>query len=74
MKHEIAAPTSATVWQVVVDEHAHVTVGDDVVVLEAMKMEIPVPSPATGVVAAVHVEAGGSVREGQILAVVEEGE
>jgi len=45
--------------------------GDDVAFVEAMKMEIPVASPATGTVKSILVNLDDVVTEGQVLAIVE---
>lgn len=57
----------ATVWKVAVQKDQEVSEGDTLVILESMKMEIPVFAPADGRVAAVHVEDGATVRDGQML-------
>jgi pyruvate carboxylase subunit B len=44
--------------------------GDAVIVLEAMKMEIPVPSPVTGEVAQIHVSVGDQIAAGALLATI----
>ena len=44
--------------------------GDDIVVVEAMKMEIPVPSPATGTLTTLLVKLDDLVAEGQVVAIV----
>ena len=44
--------------------------GDDVVVIEAMKMEIPVPSPASGKIKSLLVRIDDIVAEGQAIAIV----
>jgi biotin carboxyl carrier protein len=44
--------------------------GDDVVVVEAMKMEIPVPSPANGTITSLLVKLDDIVAEGQAIAIV----
>jgi len=44
--------------------------GDDVVVVEAMKMEIPVPSPASGTITSLLVKLDDVVAEGQAIAIV----
>ncbi|MGY3393964.1 biotin carboxyl carrier protein [Bradyrhizobium sp. USDA 3311] len=44
--------------------------GDDVVVVEAMKMEIPVPSPASGTITSLLVKLDDIVAEGQAIAIV----
>lgn len=48
-----------------------VNAGDDLVLIEAMKMEIPVTSPATGKIKAVLVQIDDMVEEGQPLLVLE---
>jgi acetyl-CoA carboxylase biotin carboxyl carrier protein len=45
--------------------------GDPLVILESMKMEIPVESPEAGTVTEVRVQEGGVVQEGDVIAVVE---
>lgn len=45
--------------------------GDQLMIVEAMKMKTPVPSPVDGTVKSINVEAGGRVNAGQVLAVVE---
>lgn len=44
--------------------------GDEVVILEAMKMELPVLAPAAGIVSAILVKEGDTVGEGQTLAIL----
>jgi len=56
---------------VVVTPGDAVAAGDPLVILESMKMEIPVESPAAGTVTEVRVEEGAVVQEGDVLAVVE---
>jgi len=45
--------------------------GDDVVFVEAMKMEIPVASPAAGTIRTILVSLDDVVAEGQVLAIIE---
>ena len=61
----------ANVWKVVVKAGDQVAAGDSLVILESMKMEIPVESPATGTVREIRVEEGGVVQEGDVIAVIE---
>jgi len=71
MAHVIAAELVGTVLKVVVAEGAEVAPGDTIVLLESMKMEIPVLTEFAGVVKDVAVHAGDNVQEGDVLAVVE---
>lgn len=45
--------------------------GDDIAIVEAMKMEIPVPSPAAGQIKSILVNIDDVVAEGQAIAVIE---
>ena len=70
--HEIRAEIAANVWQVRVDEGQMVAEGDEIVVLESMKMEIPVVTEVPGVVRELHVEPDGVVQEGDLIALIDE--
>jgi biotin carboxyl carrier protein len=67
----VEAEMVANVWKVLVATGATVAEGDTLVILESMKMEIPVVSPQGGTVTAVNVVEGGVVQEGDVIAVVE---
>ena len=71
MAKEVRAEMVANVWKVVVAEGDKVTDGDTLVILESMKMEIPVLAEQDGRVAALHVSEGDVVQEGDVLAVLE---
>lgn len=64
---EVRADIAASVWKVNVKVGDAVTVGQPLVVLESMKMEIPVESPVDGTVTALHVEPSHRVTEGGLL-------
>jgi acetyl-CoA carboxylase biotin carboxyl carrier protein len=68
---EVRSEMVANVWKVVVKAGDQVAAGDSLVILESMKMEIPVESPADGTVREVRVEEGGVVQEGDVIAIVE---
>jgi biotin carboxyl carrier protein len=68
----IESEIAASVWKVLVTQGAEVAAGDEVVILESMKMEIPVTSPVAGRVAEVRVAPEDRVDEGQVLVVVED--
>ena len=65
--HEIAAEMVANVLEVLVEPGATVEPGDTVVLLESMKMEIPVLAEHAGTVTAVPVQPGDVVQEGEPL-------
>ncbi|HEX8098930.1 MAG TPA: biotin/lipoyl-binding carrier protein [Actinomycetota bacterium] len=68
---DVLAEMVANVWRVLVSAGDSVGAGDALVILESMKMEIPVESPVAGTVTAVNVQEGGVVQEGDVIAVVE---
>ncbi|MCW2900581.1 MAG: acetyl-CoA carboxylase biotin carboxyl carrier protein subunit [Streptosporangiaceae bacterium] len=68
---EVRAEMVANVWKVVVSEGDDIAEGDTVVILESMKMEIPVLAEDDGVVATLKVTEGDVVQEGDLLAVIE---
>jgi acetyl-CoA carboxylase biotin carboxyl carrier protein len=71
MAEEIRAEMVANVWKIVVAEGDTVSDGDTVVILESMKMEIPVVSEAEGTIAKVLVSEGDIVQEGDLIAVLD---
>jgi acetyl-CoA carboxylase biotin carboxyl carrier protein len=68
---QIEAHITGTVWKIEVAPGDSVDEGDTVVILESMKMEMPVESEESGVVKEVTVEEGESVSEGDTLVVLE---
>ncbi len=70
--HEIRAEITASVWKVVVEEGQMVAEGDELVILESMKMEIPVVTEVPGVVRELHVEEAQTVQEGDLIALIDE--
>jgi acetyl-CoA carboxylase biotin carboxyl carrier protein len=70
--HEIRAEIAANVWQVIVDEGQMVAEGDEIVILESMKMEIPVLTDVPGVVRELHVQPEDVIQEGDLIALIDE--
>lgn len=68
---EITSTMAGTVLNVLVNSGDSVTEGQEVLMLESMKMEIPVESHASGTVAEVKVNIGDFVNEGDVLLVLE---
>ena len=71
MADEIRAEMVANVWNVVAAAGDSVEDGDTLVILESMKMEIPVLAESSGVVAEIAVNEGDVVQEGDLIARVE---
>ena len=70
--HSIDSHIAGNLWQVQVSEGDQVKAGDVLVILESMKMEIPLLAPRDGVVREVRVQPGSPVRAGQRVVVLEE--
>jgi biotin carboxyl carrier protein len=68
---EVESEVAGNVWKVEVAQGDTVAVGDVLLILESMKMEIPLESPAAGRVAELCVAPEDSVDEGQVLVVLE---
>jgi acetyl-CoA carboxylase biotin carboxyl carrier protein len=68
---EIEAHITGSVWKIEVGVGDSVADGDTVVILESMKMEIPVESEEDGTVKEVRCAEGQSVSEGDVLVVLE---
>ena len=66
----VPAPMPGTVLDIKVAEGAAVSVGQTVIVLEAMKMEVEVVADVAGTVKAINVKKGDAVTTGQALAVI----
>ena len=69
----LTAPMPATVRQILVAPGATVARGDTVIILEAMKMELPVRAPAKGVITSIHCHEGELVQPGVPLIEITEG-
>ena len=68
---EIHAEMVANVWKVVATEGDPVSDGDTLVILESMKMEIPVLAEQPGTVTKLAVAEGDVVQEGDLIAIIE---
>jgi len=67
---EVRAEMVANVWKVVAGEGDQVEADDTLVILESMKMEIPVLAETAGTVTKLHVAEGDVVQEGDLIAVI----
>ncbi|MGP4071844.1 acetyl-CoA carboxylase biotin carboxyl carrier protein subunit [Piscibacillus sp. B03] len=69
--NKVTANMAGNVWKVVVKEGEQVESGQDVVILESMKMEIPIAAEASGTVKELKVNEGDFVNEGDVIAIIE---
>jgi acetyl-CoA carboxylase biotin carboxyl carrier protein len=69
---ELKAEVTGSVWKIVTAPGQALAAGDTVMILESMKMEIPVIAEDGGTVVEIRVAEGTSVAEGQVVAVVKE--
>jgi acetyl-CoA carboxylase biotin carboxyl carrier protein len=67
---EVRAEMVANVWKVVATEGDQVEDGDTLVILESMKMEIPVLAEEAGTLTKLHVAEGDVVQEGDLIATI----
>jgi urea carboxylase len=68
---EVRAEITANVWQVRTEVGHEVGEGDELVILESMKMEIPVTAPSAGTVREVRVAPDDKVQEGDVVVVIQ---
>ena len=68
---QIKAELAGNLWKIVVREGQQVAADETLMILESMKMEIPVNTPVAGRVTKIHVKEGQTVQEGQPLADVD---
>lgn len=72
MAVDVCAHITGTVWKIQVAQGARVEEEDVVVIIESMKMEMPVTAPDAGTVTEIRVSEGESVEEGDVLLVLDD--
>ena len=68
---QVTAELTGNLWKLVAREGQNVQADETLMILESMKMEIPVTAPKAGRVTRIHVKEGDAVQEGQLLAEVD---
>ena len=68
---EIKSQIKAIVWKIVKKSGDTVKIDDEIILLESMKMEIPVLSELNGRIKSIEVSEGDEIDEGQIVAILE---
>ena len=69
-QHRIESLVTGTVWKLERQAGDTLAEGDTILIIESMKMEIPIDAPTNGVLRELLVAEGESVNEGQVLAVL----
>jgi acetyl-CoA carboxylase biotin carboxyl carrier protein len=72
MATDVKAHITGTVWKIEKQKGEAVAEGETVIILESMKMEMPVEAPCAGTVAEIKIKEGQAVNEDQILAIIAE--
>lgn len=70
-KYQVELETGGTVWKVLVQPGEKVSEGQEIFILEVMKMEVPYTAPATGKMSEINLSEGDVVEEGQIAATID---
>jgi acetyl-CoA carboxylase biotin carboxyl carrier protein len=70
---KIRAHITGNLWKIVVAEGQAVSEEDTLVIMESMKMEMPIESPVKGLVRKIFASEGASVREGDVIMILEVG-
>jgi len=70
MSTEVPAHITGTVWKIERKVGDSVSEGDTIVILESMKMEMPVEAPSAGTISEIRVSEGAAVNEGDVIAVI----
>ena len=68
---EVGSEITGRVWKIVTETGTKVSEGDTLLILESMKMEIPLESPCNGTVLKILLDEGDSVNEDQVVAIVD---
>ena len=70
VQHKVESLVAGTVWKLERRVGETLAEGETILIVESMKMEIPIDAPAAGVLAELRVAEGETVSEGQVLALV----
>ena len=71
MRKEIKSDVTGKIWKVELGPGSPVAEDDTVIVIDSMKMEIPVLSPEAGIIVEILVKEEDAVAEGQVVAILE---
>lgn len=68
---QVKSEIAGSVWKIIAETGADLAADDVIVILESMKMEIPVVAPKAGKLMEIHVAEGDMIGEGQLIATLD---
>jgi acetyl-CoA carboxylase biotin carboxyl carrier protein len=68
---ELTAPIAGNVWKILVAVGDKVEMDDEVIILEALKMETPIYCEDNGTISEIKIKEGDAVKEGDVLVVID---
>jgi acetyl-CoA carboxylase biotin carboxyl carrier protein len=68
---QVKSEIAGSVWKIIAETGADLAADDVIVILESMKMEIPVVTPKAGKLTDIHVAEGDMIGEGQLIATLD---
>ena len=68
---QVRSEIAGSVWKIIAEAGADLAADDVIVILESMKMEIPVVAPKAGKLTDIHVAEGDMIGEGQLIATLD---
>ena len=71
MATEVEAQIAGSLWKIEKAVGDQVAVDDVIMIIESMKMEIPVEAPCAGKISEIRVQEGDAIEEGAVLALIE---
>ncbi len=72
MATQVLVPLAGNIWQVLVEVGEAVEEDDELVIIEALKMENPVYAPCDGTISEIRVKKGDTVEDDDVLMIIEE--
>ena len=67
---QVKSEIAGSVWKIIAETGSDLAADDVIVILESMKMEIPVVAPKSGKLVELHIAEGDMIAEGQLIATI----
>ena len=68
---QVKSEIAGSVWKIIAETGADLAADDVIIILESMKMEIPLVAPKAGKLKEIHVSEGDMIGEGQLIATID---